>query len=167
MNHFCSEVIIQRLVSPPQTLLFRFRCAGLDSDFPGDKKKMKRTDMLFGLTFLFSLILLAVNAWGAPYISFNSIRAGETGIYIGIDMIDTNGKNLRNLTNHPTSDCCAAWAPDGRSFPFASNRDGKSEIYIIVNPVIIHFYNIINRSLSIVLAYPLDVGEILLNRVQL
>ncbi len=87
---------------------------------------MKRTYMLFGMTFLFSLFLLAVNAWGAPYISFNSIRIGETGPYIGIYIIDTNGKNLRNLTNPPASACCAAWAPDGRSFAFAS----KSEIYI-------------------------------------
>ena len=58
---------------------------------------MKRTYMLFGMTFLFSFFLLTVNAWGAPYISFNSNRTGQTDIYI----IDTNGKNLRNLTNHP------------------------------------------------------------------
>ena len=91
---------------------------------------MKRLYMLFGMTFLFSFFLLTVNAWGAPYISFNSIRIGETGPYIGIDIIDTNGKNLRNLTNPPASGCCAAWAPDGRSFAFVSNRDGNSEIYI-------------------------------------
>ena len=61
---------------------------------------MKRTYMLFGMTFLFSLFLLAVNTWGAPYISFYSNRTGQTDIYI----IDTNGKNLRNLTNHPAED---------------------------------------------------------------
>ena len=87
---------------------------------------MKRTYMLFGMTFLFSLFLLAVNTWGAPYISFNSDRTGQSDIYI----IDTNGKNLRNLTNHPADDTGATWAPDGRSFAFASNRDGNSEIYI-------------------------------------
>ncbi len=91
---------------------------------------MKRTYMLFGMTFLFSIFMLAVNAWGAPYISFNSLKVGETGVYIAIDIIDTNGKNLRNLTNHPASGCCAAWSPDGRSFAFASNRDGNFEIYI-------------------------------------
>ena len=87
---------------------------------------MKRTYMLFGVTLLFSLFLLTVNVWGAPYISFNSLGIGETGPYIGIYIIDTNGKNLRNLTNPPASSCCATWAPDGRSFAFAS----KSEIYI-------------------------------------
>ena len=87
---------------------------------------MKRTYMLFGMTFLFSFFLLAVNAWGAPYISFNSNRTGQSDIYI----IDTNGKNLRNLTNHPAETIGATWAPDGRSFAFVSNRDGNSEIYI-------------------------------------
>ena len=87
---------------------------------------MKRLYMLFGVTLLFSFILLAVNAWGAPYISFNSNRTGQTDIYI----IDTNGKNLRNLTNHPAEDAGATWAPDGRSFAFGSNRDGNYEIYI-------------------------------------
>ena len=86
---------------------------------------MKRTYMLFGMTSLFSLFLLAVNAWGAPYISFYSTRTGQTGIYIDIYIIDTNGKNLRNLTNHPADDYCTTWAPDGRSFAFMSNRDGN------------------------------------------
>ena len=88
---------------------------------------MKRTYMLFGMTFLFSFILLAVNAWGAPYISFNSKRTGQSDI---IYIIDTNGKNLRHLTNPLASGCCAAWAPDGRSFAFVLDLDGNNEIYI-------------------------------------
>ncbi len=91
---------------------------------------MKHSYLFFGMIFLFSFFLLTVDAWGAPYISFNSLKAGEAGIHTDIDIIDTNGKNLRNLTNHPALDCCAAWAPDGRSFAFVSNRDGNSEIYI-------------------------------------
>ncbi len=87
---------------------------------------MKRTYMLLEMTLLFSLFLLTVNAWGAQYISFSSNRTGQSDIYI----IDTNGKNLRNLTNHPAEDTGATWAPDGRSFAFASNRDGNYEIYI-------------------------------------
>ena len=91
---------------------------------------MKRTYLFFGMIFLFSFFLLTINAWGAPYISFNSIKIREAGIHIDIDIVDTNGKNLRNLTNHPALDCCAAWAPDGRSFAFVSDRDGNTEIYI-------------------------------------
>ena len=88
---------------------------------------MKRLYMLFGVTLLFSFILLVVNAWGAPYISFNSERTGQSDI---IYIIDTNGKNLRNLTNPLASGCCAAWAPDGRSFAFVLDLDGNNEIYI-------------------------------------
>ena len=84
---------------------------------------MKRLYMLFGMAFLFSLFLLAVNAWGAQYITFHSDRTGQTD---DIYMIDTNGKNLRNLG----SGCCATWAPDGRSFAFVSNLDENNEIYI-------------------------------------
>ncbi|MDE0636707.1 MAG: hypothetical protein OXI43_12790 [Candidatus Poribacteria bacterium] len=87
---------------------------------------MKRTYMFFGMTFLFSIFLLTANAWGAPYISFYSTHTGQSDIYI----IDTNGKNLRNLTNHPAGDYCTTWAPDGRSFAFMSERDGNGEIYI-------------------------------------
>ena len=87
---------------------------------------MKRLYMLFGMTLLFSFFLLTVNAWGAPYISFYSNRTGQSDIYI----IDTNGKNLRNLTNHPADDWSATWAPDGRSFAFASDRDAPFGIYI-------------------------------------
>ncbi len=87
---------------------------------------MKRTYMLFGMTLLLSLFLLTVNTWGAQYISFHSNRTGQTDIYI----VDTNGENLRNLTNHPAEDNDATWAPDGRSFAFASNRDGNFDIYI-------------------------------------
>ncbi|MCE2400635.1 PD40 domain-containing protein [Candidatus Poribacteria bacterium] len=88
---------------------------------------MKHIHTVFGITLLFSLFLLAINAWGEPYISFYSNRTGNRDIYI----IDTNGENLRNLTNHPASDCCATWAPDGRSFAFMSRRDGKGNIYIM------------------------------------
>ena len=87
---------------------------------------MKRTYMFFGMTFLFNFFLLTVNAWGAPYISFYSSRTGQSDIYI----IDTNGKNLRNLTNHPGDDYCTTWSPDGHPFAFMSERDGNAEIYI-------------------------------------
>jgi TolB protein len=88
---------------------------------------MKHTNTLFEITLLFSLLLFTINAWGASYISFNSNRTGNYDIYI----IDTNGENLRNLTNHPATDCCATWAPDGRSFAFVSYRHGKGDIYIM------------------------------------
>ena len=81
----------------------------------------------FGITLLFNLLLFTVNAWGTPYISFSSNRTGNYDIYV----MDTNGENLRNLTNHPAYDFSATWSPDGRAFAFVSNRDGNYEIYIM------------------------------------
>ena len=87
--------------------------------------KMKRT--YTGITPLLGLLLLTINAWAAPYISFTSNRTGNSDIYV----IDTDGENLRNLTNHPAYDYGATWAPNGRSFAFMSDRDGDYDIYIM------------------------------------
>ncbi len=88
---------------------------------------MKRIFTLFGVTLLFNLLLLVINAWGEQYIAFHSNRTGNFDIYI----IDRNGENLRNLTNHPASDVAPTWAPDGHSLAFQSTRDGNPEIYIM------------------------------------
>lgn len=87
---------------------------------------MKHTHTVLGITLL-HLLLLTLNASGAPYISFDSNRTGNYDIYV----IDTNGKNLRNLTDHPAYDAKATWAPNGRAFAFVSDRDGNYEIYIM------------------------------------
>ena len=88
--------------------------------------KIKHIFTAFGITLLLCLFLFSVNAWTAPYISFDSNRAGNYDIYV----MDTNGGNLRNLTHHPAYDSKATWAPNGRAFAFVSDRDGDSEIYI-------------------------------------
>ena len=89
--------------------------------------KMQYVRTRFGIAFLLSLFLISLNAWSAPYISFSSNRMGNFDIYV----IDTNGENLRNLTNHPARDYIAAWAPNGRAFAFVSERDGNAEIYLM------------------------------------
>ena len=93
--------------------------------------KRKYLSMIFGLVFVASSILLLTNVYaqepGVRYVSFNSDRTGNHDIYI----IDTNGKNLRNLTDHPAADFSATWAPDGRSFAYVSDRDRNYEIYVM------------------------------------
>lgn len=81
----------------------------------------------FRIALLFIPLLLSIKSWGASYISFSSNRTGNHDIYV----IDINGENLRNLTNHPSEDLRPTWAPDGRAFAFMSDREGNYEIYIM------------------------------------
>ena len=71
--------------------------------------KMKRT--YTGITPVLGLMLLTINAWAAPYISFGSNRTENYDIYV----IDTDRENLRNLTNHPAYDY-GADVGTGRTF---------------------------------------------------
>ena len=68
-----------------------------------------------------------VSASDTTHIAFTSERDGNAEIYI----MDINGKNLRNLTNHPALDMQPAFSPDGRWMAFVSDRDGNSRIYLM------------------------------------
>lgn len=48
-----------------------------------------------------------------------------------IFVIDEDGRNLKNLTNHPANDINGIWSPDGTKIAFASDRDGNYEIYVM------------------------------------
>ena len=86
---------------------------------------MKR--ILFFLALLLKCSLLIMNVWGSGKVSFTSDRTGNLDIY----MIDINGKNLVNLTNHPSDDFSPTWSPDGRAFAYVSDRNGNPEIYVM------------------------------------
>lgn len=60
-------------------------------------------------------------------IVFNTDRDGNFEIYV----MDPDGTNPINLTNHPGSDIHPVWSPDGSRIAFASTRGGggKHEIY--------------------------------------
>lgn len=94
---------------------------------------MKRTPTYVVLVtmLLLSGCLLFITNWAdaarSEWISFASNRSGNFDIYV----MDTNGENLRNLTNHPARDLEPAWSPDGRFLAYASNRDGDLQIYIM------------------------------------
>ena len=62
-------------------------------------------------------------------IAFYSGRSGNNEIYL----MNTDGSEQQNLTNHSASDVCPAIAPGGDKIAFCSNRDGNWEIYLM-NP---------------------------------
>lgn len=48
---------------------------------------------------------------------------------IDVYLVNANGENLRQLTNHEAEDSWPNWHPGGQKIAFATNRDGNFEIY--------------------------------------
>lgn len=71
---------------------------------------------------------------GFPYFSpdgrqifFRSGRDGNHEIYL----MNSDGTNVRRLTNNEATDTMPAFSPDGKQIAFVSNRDGDHEIYTL------------------------------------
>ena len=58
---------------------------------------------------------------------FQSNRTGNWEIFVS----DTNGSNLRQLTNNDVPDVTPCWSPDGKKIVFASGMDNTSDIFIM------------------------------------
>ena len=93
--------------------------------------KGKRRYSVFWAVMLLSHTLLINNicaqTYGTQYISYASNTTGDYNIYLQ----DTNGENLRLLTNHPTNEKDVTWSPDGRFLAYTSNQDGTYKIYVL------------------------------------
>ena len=60
-------------------------------------------------------------------IAYTFADGGNEDIYL----IDPDGSNRTQITDHPASDADPDWSPDGKQLLFASNRDGNLHIYKI------------------------------------
>ncbi len=93
------------------------------------KRKLAYIVSACGLSL--SGIVLFLNVWAQAseeaQITFVSDRGGNWDIYA----VDTDGKNLRNLTEHRAFDYAPSCSPDGRRIMFLSNRDGNYDIYVM------------------------------------
>ncbi len=93
------------------------------------KGKLIYTPLRTTVIFVYFLLAMGFYAQASDpiHIAFTSPREGNAEIYI----MDINGKNLRNLTNHPAHDSQPAFSPDGRWMAFVSNRSGTNRIYLM------------------------------------
>ena len=73
--------------------------------------------------------LLSLSLISQAQIAFVSGRDWNMEIYV----MDADGNNLRNLTNHLAWDESPSWSPDGQRIAFQSDREGGKnfEIYVI------------------------------------
>jgi Tol biopolymer transport system component len=46
-------------------------------------------------------------------------------------VMNAEGTDIRNLTNHPAADAFPAWSPDGTRIAFNSNRDGSTDVFVM------------------------------------
>ena len=60
-------------------------------------------------------------------IVFMSKRDGNAEIYV----MNTDGSDQVNLTQHPAADYNPAWSPNGKQILFSSDRDGIFDLYIM------------------------------------
>ena len=92
-------------------------------------KRMK-SGVLFAIMFVGNFLLIRpeqmASAKGGKIV-FTLLRDGNGGIYI----IDDNGENLRQLTDHLAHDSYPVWLPAGRHIAFVSDRRGGFSTYTI------------------------------------
>ncbi len=73
--------------------------------------------------FCASICPVFAKAPDTPKIIFGTVRDGNWELYL----MNTDGSEQINITNHRAADVSGAWSPTGGQILFASNRDGSAE----------------------------------------
>ncbi len=84
------------------------------------ERRYNLAHLILAVVVMLGLTLLVVDADTQAQIAFQSDRDRNYEIYV----MDDDGKNQRNLTNHPDRDLAPSWSPDGTRIAFVSDRDG-------------------------------------------
>jgi Tol biopolymer transport system component/beta-lactamase regulating signal transducer with metallopeptidase domain len=64
-------------------------------------------------------------------IAFTAEYTVEGYTYTDIHVMDADGTNAVNLTNHSDRDSTPAWSPDGTQIAFTSSRNGGAQVYLM------------------------------------
>ena len=90
-----------------------------------------RLKLIFSTTLLMlmcgAVSPLFAKAPTTPKILFTSKRDGNLEVY----MMNPDGSEQVNLTQHPATDLQAAWSPTGEQILFVSNREGIRDLYLM------------------------------------
>ena len=95
---------------------------------------MKRhlTYIMFGTILFLAYFLLATNLYvyasDVPYIAFSSKRQNKN---YDIYMMDINGNNLQQLTDHLAHETYPTFSPDGQQMAYVFSPDGNDDIYVM------------------------------------
>ena len=90
-----------------------------------------RLKLIFSTTLLMlmcgAVSPLFAKAPTTPKILFTSRRDGNLEVY----MMNPDGSEQVNLTQHPALDLQAAWSPTGEQILFVSDREGTRDLYVM------------------------------------
>lgn len=121
------------LVGPGQVETFEavFEGIPLDARATHLVVAVSEIDFLWDTAYVIDLegqAMAAVELTGMGSMLFTTDRGDYNDeVYV----MNADGSDRRNLTNHPSDDGTACWSPDGQLIVFTSNRDGNDEVYVM------------------------------------